>query len=115
MGDDDSIDEVSGEVKGVDELEGDLSESSSEFEEVEDELLGNMSGALYESIFVVEMSSIGAEILCLIVPENECFAVSDLFGISGVLSLPPLDLLVVKALERDIFAESGGKRNLWSG
>jgi hypothetical protein len=75
--------------------------------EEEDELLGNMSGALYESIFVVEMSSIGAEILCLIVPEveKECFVVRDLFGISGVLSLPPLDLRVVKALERDIFAD----------
>jgi len=106
VGDDDPIDEVSGEVRGVDELEGDLSESSPEFEDVEDGLLGNISGALYESIFVVEMSSIGAEILCLIVPEEEkeCFAVRDRFGISGVLSLPPLDLLVVKALERDIFA-----------
>jgi len=63
-----------------------------------------MSGALYESIFVVEMSSRGAEILCLIVPEEEkeCFVVRDRFGISGVLPLPPLDLLVVKALERDI-------------
>jgi len=70
-------------------------------------LLGNMSGALYESIFVVEMSSIGAEILCLIVPEaeKECFVVRDLLGISGVLSLPPRDLLVVKALDRDIFAD----------
>jgi len=78
---------------------------------VEDELPGKISGALYESIFVVEMSSIGAEILCLIVPEEEkeCFAVRDLFGISGVLSLPPLDLLVVKALERDIFANMAGK------
>jgi hypothetical protein len=57
---------------------------------------------LYESIFVVEMSSIGAEILCLIVPEKECFAVRDRFGMSGVLPLPPLDLRVVKALERDI-------------
>jgi len=82
VGDDDSIDEVSGEVRGVDELEGDLSESSPEFEE-DDELLGKMSGALYESMFVVEMSSIGAEILCLIVPEAErvCFVVRDLFGI----------------------------------
>ena len=58
-------------------------------------------------MFVVEMSSIGADILCLIVPEKECLVVSDLFGISGVLPLPPLDLLVVKALERDIFAKYG--------
>ncbi len=70
-------------------------------------MLGKISGALYESIFVVEMSSIGAEILCLIVPEKECFAVRDLFGMSDVLPLPPLDLLVVKALERDIFAKYG--------
>ena len=60
---------------------------------------------------VVEMSSIGAEILCLIVPEedNECFAVRDLFGISGILSLAALDFLVVKALERDIFANMAAK------
>jgi hypothetical protein len=46
VGEDDSIDELSGEVKGVDTLEGDLSESSPDFEDVEDDLLGNMSGAL---------------------------------------------------------------------
>jgi len=84
---------------------------------VEDEFPGKISGALYESIFVVEMSSIGAEILCLIVPEEEkeCFAVRDLFGISGVLSLPPLDLRVVKALARDIFSNMARRVNLWSG
>lgn len=74
-----------------------------------------MSGALYESIFVVEMSSMGAEILCLIVPEEkECFVVRDLFGISGAVSLA-LDLLVVNALERDILLNLAEKRNLWSG
>jgi len=57
------------------------------------------------------MSSIGAEILCLIVPEedNECFVVRDLFGISGVLSFAALDLLVVKALEIDVFANMAAK------
>jgi len=65
-----------------------------------------MSGALYDSIFVVEMSSIGAEILCLIVPENECFVVIDRFGIPEVASAETLALRrVVKALESDIFAE----------
>ncbi len=53
------------------------------------------------------MSSIGAEILCLIVPEKECFVVRDLFGVSGVLPLPPLALLVVKARERDILGKYG--------
>jgi hypothetical protein len=60
---------------------------------------------------VVEMSSIGAEILCLIVPEedNECFVVRDLFGSSGALSFAALDFLVVKALEIDIFANMAAK------
>jgi len=67
-----------------------------------------MSGALYESIFVVEMSSTGAEILCLIVPdEKECFVVRFLRGMSGKCSDTLAALLVVKALERDIFAEYG--------
>jgi hypothetical protein len=57
------------------------------------------------------MSSIGAEILCLIVPEedNEYFAVRDLFGISGMLSFAALDFLVVKARERDILANMAAK------
>lgn len=101
---------MSGEVKGVDALVGDLSESSPEFDDADDELLGNMSGALYDSIFVVDMSSIGAEILCLIVPEGkECFAVKLLFGISDMLPGAFALFLVVKALERDIFAEYGRK------
>jgi len=67
-----------------------------------------MSGALYESMFVVEMSSTGAEILCLMLPdEKECFVVRFLRGISGKFSDTLADLLVVKALERDIFAEYG--------
>jgi hypothetical protein len=67
-----------------------------------------MSGALYESMFVVEMSSTGAEILCLMVPdEKECFVVRFLRGMSDKLSDTFADLLVVKALERDIFAEYG--------
>lgn len=90
-------------------------ESSPEFEDLVDELLGNMSGALYESIFVVEMSSTGAEILCLMVPdEKECFVVRFLRGISGEYSEALADLLVVKALDRDIFAEYG-RIVIWSG
>ncbi len=100
------MDEVSGEAKGVENVDGDLSDSSPEWEEADEELLGKISGALYESMFVVEMSSTGAEILCLIVPENECFVVIDRFGIPEVASAEPLVLrLVVKALESDIFAE----------
>lgn len=40
MGEVDSIDEVSGEVKGVDAFEGDVSESSPEFEDLADAVLG---------------------------------------------------------------------------
>lgn len=58
---------------------------------------------MYESIFVVEMSSIGAEILCLIVPLN--LVVMDLFGTTGVPSEEALARRVVKALDNDIFAE----------
>lgn len=68
-----------------------------------------MSGALYESILVVERSSTGAEILCLMVPaEKECFLeVRLLCGRSAKPSLDFVGLLVVKALERDISAECG--------
>jgi hypothetical protein len=63
-----------------------------------------MSGALYESIFVVDTSSTGAEILCLIVPAGNCFVVMLRWGsgadISGIF-----DRLVVKARARDIFAD----------
>ena len=51
------------------------------------------------------MSSIGAEILCLIAPED--FLVKLRCGIEGAISDALADLLVVKALERDIFAEAG--------
>lgn len=61
-----------------------------------------MSGALYESMFVVEMSSIGAEILCLMPPD---LTVIDLFGMSEVASAEALARRVVKALDSDIFAE----------
>jgi len=51
----------------------------------------------------VEMSSIGAEILCLIVPGGkEYFVVKLLFGISGRLSEACLVRRVVKARDRDI-------------
>lgn len=54
-------------------------------------------------MFVVEINSIGAEILCLIVPEMECLVVIDLLGMLGMASALDLALrLVVKALERDI-------------
>jgi hypothetical protein len=56
-------------------------------------------------MFVVEMSSMGAEILCLIVPED--FPVKLRCSIEGVISDDLTDRLVVKALERDIFAEYG--------
>jgi hypothetical protein len=47
------------------------SDSSPEVEELL--LLGYKSGALYDSMFVVERSSTGAEILCLIVPAGKEF------------------------------------------
>jgi hypothetical protein len=103
VGEDDSIDEASGEVKGEEKVDGDLSDSSPECDEFEEELLGKMSGALYESIFVVEMSSMGAEILCRIVPP--VLIVLDRFGISGVASTEALARRVVNALDKDIFAE----------
>jgi len=61
-----------------------------------------MSGALYESILVVEINSIGAEILCRIVPvAKERFVVRCLFGTSGLASEVLALRLVVKALARD--------------
>jgi len=59
-------------------------------------------------MLVVERSSIGADILCLMVPES-CLVVMLLLGISGI---PVAEdeafafLRVVKALDSDIFAES---------
>lgn len=73
-----------------------------------------MSGALYESMLVVERSSTGAEILCRMVPWKECLVVRARCGKSGVAeededveerSETLRFLLVVKALESDIFAE----------
>lgn len=103
---DDSTDEVSGEVMGVDLCEeGDLSDSSPDWEDLEAPLLGYRSGALYESIFVVESSSTGAEIFnCLSEDPKECLVVRFLLSAaSSILTLR----LVVKALDKDIFAEYG--------
>lgn len=55
-------------------------------------------------MFVVETSSNGAEILCRIVPIANDRFVRFLFGISEVESTDLALRLVVKALERDIFA-----------
>jgi hypothetical protein len=56
---------------------------------------------------VVEINSIGAEILCRIVPAGN-FVVKERFGIAGTDSVSLFAcLLVVKALERDILAECG--------
>lgn len=55
-------------------------------------------------MFVVEMSSIGAEILFLMLPFN--LVVVDLFGIMGEPSTEALARRVVNALDNDIFAES---------
>lgn len=63
-----------------------------------------MSGALYDSIFVVDTSSTGAEILCLIVPAGNCFVVILRWG-SGADISDNFDRLVVKARARDIFAD----------
>lgn len=111
---DDSIDDVSGEVKGVVTLEGELSELlllvvwlpalEAALEVVDDLLLGNMSGALYESMFVVEINSSGAEIFCCRrVPDGkECLVVKLLFGRSTATSEGFLPRLVVNARERDV-------------
>lgn len=65
-----------------------------------------MSGALYESIFVVEISSTGAEILCRIVPAGyACFVVKLRCGTFGDASSEVfVRFLVVKARDRDILA-----------
>jgi hypothetical protein len=55
-------------------------------------------------MFVVEMSSTGAEILFLMLPFN--LVVMDRFGIVGELSTEALARRVVNALDNDIFAES---------
>jgi len=88
---------------GVDTLVGDRSDSSPECEELEDELLGYRSGALYESMFVVEINSIGPEILFLIVPKV-CFVVVLLLGMLSAGSCDLALRLEVNARERDIFA-----------
>jgi len=63
-----------------------------------------MSGALYESMFVVEISSNGAEIFCCrIVPDaKECLVVRLRWGMSTATSEGFLLRLVVKALESDV-------------
>lgn len=114
-----SIDEVSGEVKGDPTLEGEVFESLrvlwlSELvlEVVEaDRLLGKISGALYESMFVVEISSIGAEIFCCrMVPEKLCFVVKLRWGMAAKTSTSEVFRLrfVVKARDSEdeaIFAD----------
>lgn len=55
-------------------------------------------------MFVVEMSSMGAEILFLMLPFN--LVVIDLFGTTGEPSTEALARRVVNALDNDIFAES---------
>lgn len=63
-----------------------------------------MSGALYESMFVVEISSNGAEIFCCrMVPDGkECLVVRLLWGTSTETSEGFLVRLVVNALESDV-------------
>lgn len=68
------VEELSSEVEGEEVKAGTVSDSSPECDD-ELELFGYKSGALYESMFVVEISSTGAEILCLIVPGVNCFVV----------------------------------------
>jgi hypothetical protein len=55
-------------------------------------------------MFVVEMSSMGAEILFLMLPFN--LVVTDLFGTMGEPSAEAFARRVVNALDNDIFAES---------
>lgn len=97
-------DESSGEVTGEEVSDGALSESLPEDCDVKLAVRGRISGALYESILVVDTSSTGAEILCLIVPAGNCFVVMLRWGsgadISGIF-----DRFVVKARARDIFAD----------
>ncbi len=69
-----------------------------------------MSGALYESMLVVDRSSTGAEILFLIEPWTECFDVKDLCGTLGAeeeeeRSETLRARLVVKALDSDMFTK----------
>jgi hypothetical protein len=59
-----------------------------------------MSGALYDNMLVVEMSSTGCEIFCCLMV-SECLVVKLLLGMGGTPSLPGLLVrLVVKARER---------------
>jgi hypothetical protein len=58
-------------------------------------------------MLVVEINSIGAEILCRIVPV-ENLVVKERFGMAGTDSVSFFAcLLVVKALDKDIIAECG--------
>lgn len=96
--------ELSGEVTGEEVSDGTVSESSPEDRDDKLALRGWISGALYESIFVVETSSTGADILCLIVPAGNCFVVILRLGRGADIS----DIFVrfvVKARARDIVAD----------
>jgi len=111
-------------VKAVVTLEGEPSDALLEavslptlepaLEVVEDLPLGYMSGALYESIFVVEISSIGAEIFWFRMVLKECLVVKLLWGTltetSGVLGLRFTEK--ARESEVDIFAERPGSRVL---
>ena len=90
------MDELSGDVAGVMAERGELKESSLAVEE--DELKERMTGALYESIFVVETSSIGAEIWCR---STGLFKLADRVGDGGETS-SFFSLLDVKARASDI-------------
>lgn len=58
-------------------------------------------------MFVVEINSIGAEILCRMVPAaKDRFEVRDRFGTSGMASVVLAVRLVVKALDKDILRYS---------
>jgi len=90
--------------EGGEAMPADLSDSSPDCEDLEALLLllGNRSGALYESMFVVDRSSTGAEIfICLREDPKECLVVR--FLLSAASSNLALRL-VVKALDKDILA-----------
>lgn len=99
----DSSEELSVEVKDDLDSEGDMSTSpkSEALEEVVDD--SEISGALQEIIFVVEINSIGADILGRIEPlAKDRFTVRLLVGPEGAESDDFRDLITVSALARDI-------------
>lgn len=92
---------MSGDVGGDDLLVRALSDSSPEFE---DALLRCRSGALYDCMLVVDINSTGADILCLIVPEDcECLVEKARFGEDSESSCR-LVRFDVKARARDILS-----------